>query len=171
MADSPDMPAFKCDEITGWSLTEIAAWRPAQLESALAAAGTADLPKTVGGVARRGPLTSIRIAPDRLWLIDDGPTPRDFGVVLAGLCAASLRGRARFRLRGAACGQVLGACVAIDWEKPDVPMAYAAQTMLHRIPIMIHRRGEDEFDLFVQRGFAISLSESIADAAQEFVAK
>jgi sarcosine oxidase subunit gamma len=64
---------------------------------------------------------------------------------------------------------VLAKCVAIDWDAPASSPERAILTMLHRVPVLLHRLGKDDFDLYVPRSFAASLREWIVDAAREFV--
>ena len=43
-----------------------------------------------------------------------------------------------------------------------------AQTAIHHIGVLIHRREAEVFDLFVFRGFALSFWEWLTDAALEY---
>jgi heterotetrameric sarcosine oxidase gamma subunit len=119
---------------------------------------------------REGSATLIGIAPERLWLIEEKRERRDLSAMPAGLWLTSLtEGRERFRLRGRRCLEVLAKCVAIDWAEPGWPEERAVQTMLHRVPVLLHRKGRVEFDLYVPRSFARSLEEWMGDAAREFL--
>src|SRR5947209_4981032 len=88
VADLARVPSFACDEITGWSLTQVAGWQPAEFVAAVTAAFGIDAPVAVGGVVRQGSWTLIRIGPDRCWLIDDAAESGrgDRPLATAGLC-------------------------------------------------------------------------------------
>jgi heterotetrameric sarcosine oxidase gamma subunit len=165
---------FAIEEIGGWSLVQFAGWHGtmAALEQAVTAKCGIEAPRKVGGVNRRGSSALIRVAPDRFWLIDDagmGSPGVDGGSSFVSTTPLT-EGRRRLRLTGMYCRKILAKCVAIDWDIRGPTTDYAIQTMLHRVPILLHRFGEDGFDLFVPRSFKQSLEEWIADAALEFSA-
>jgi len=79
-------------------------------------------------------------------------------------------GRTILRLDGEAAAAVLAKCVAIDLDSAALPAGRLAQTMIHHIDVMLHRRSESSFDLWVLRSFAEALAEWLLDAGMEFEA-
>ena len=51
-------------------------------------------------------------------------------------------------------------------KNPRLPRGQVAETQLHRMPVLLHRRS-DGFELFVPRSFAASFEDWIVDAAME----
>jgi sarcosine oxidase subunit gamma len=77
-------------------------------------------------------------------------------------------GRTILRIEGAEAPDVLARCVAIDVDASAFPPGRLAQTMIHHIDVLLHRRGGDVFDLWVGRSFAAALAEWLVDAGAEF---
>jgi sarcosine oxidase subunit gamma len=171
MADPARVPSFTCHEVSGWSMTQIAGWPPADLAAAVTVVSGVEAPVVVGGVVRKGSSTLIRIGPDRCWLIEEGTDGSPASKWAApGPCVTSLsEGRMRFRMSGSRCREVLAKCIAVDWQATDLVEDLAVQTMIHRVPVLLHRLGRNDFDLYVPRSFAQSLCEWLAGAAREFL--
>jgi heterotetrameric sarcosine oxidase gamma subunit len=165
---------FTLEEMTGWSLFQIAAWPQsmAKIEQSLKLACGFPPPLLTGHTADGGGLTLIRIAPDRLWAANESGGDRiefaDTVDAVSGAVCRLTEGRRRFRLGGVRVRDVLAKSVAIDWESPGSAPGRAVQTMLHRVPVLLHRLSRDSFDLYAPRTLAQSVSESIADAALEW---
>jgi heterotetrameric sarcosine oxidase gamma subunit len=168
MAEVLAAETFTLSEIAGWSLTQVDCWTESKshIEDGLMHASGLAMPQTVGETARRGGLRAVRIAPARLWLVQDahceGP---DFqGLADAAVISLS-HGRRRFRLSGRAARDVLACCVALDWDVPNLAPGRAAQTALHKVPVLMIRDAADVFELFVPRSFGQAVWEQIEDAA------
>jgi methylglutamate dehydrogenase subunit D len=76
-------------------------------------------------------------------------------------------GRTILRLEGEAAAEILSRCVAIDLDLGVFPVGRAAQTMIHHVDVLIVRRAEQSFDLWVLRSFAEALAEWVLDAGLE----
>jgi sarcosine oxidase subunit gamma len=161
------------DELTGWSLTQFAFWSEsiAPVADAYHRVFGEPMPARVGDVSAKGPVSAIRVGPDRIWIVDDAG---NLASLLAGAVdrrAVSVteltHGRCRFRLTGPRACDVLATGIALDLDEAALPPGQAAQTMLHRISVLLHRLGEQAFDLYVPRSFAVNIREWLADAAHE----
>jgi sarcosine oxidase subunit gamma len=76
-------------------------------------------------------------------------------------------GRTMMRLEGKAAAAVLAKCVAIDLDPSAFPAGRIAQTMIHHIDVMLRRRSESSFDLWVLTSFAEALAEWLLDTGWE----
>lgn len=72
-------------------------------------------------------------------------------------------GRVILELEGESAAAVLATSVALDLDLSAFPPGRVAQTMIHHIDIVIHRRTETNFELLVLRSFAESLVEWLLD--------
>lgn len=127
-----------------------------------------DLP-AVGSAVRRNDSVLAAISPGRFVLAG----PADLATRIEGALPASdaavadlSHGRVIFTIEGAAAERTLQSCVMIDVSLGAFRIGRAAQTMIHHIDVMIHRVGEDRFDVWVLRSFAQSVAEWILDAAE-----
>jgi methylglutamate dehydrogenase subunit D len=166
-----DMPGFGMTELTGWALVQLA-FRPgifADLDAAFLRLTGGSLPRRPGDVAGRNGIEAFRLAPRRIWILGES------GMALSGLIDAAAthaavlslaEGRRRYRLGGTRCLEVLAKGIALDLEGSGLPPGRVAETQLHRMPILLHRR-HDGVELFVARSFAASFEDWIADAALE----
>lgn len=119
------------------------------------------LPTKVGETTYQDDKLAIRIAPNRFWLLSDGPLPPvDVDPELG--CMLDLgEGRMRLRLAGQKIKHVLERCVVVDWD--SLPEGEGVQVGFHRVPVLLLRTGSFQCDLFVPRSFARSLVEWISD--------
>jgi methylglutamate dehydrogenase subunit D len=171
MAEKGTVSSFAVKEIRGWWLVQVAGWRgsTAAIEQDIARACAITPPAEVGGVATAGAITLIRVGPDRVWMVDG------VGEVAAHMadaidptqgCITPLgEGRRRFRLSGKRVPDVLKSLVALDLAAPSFAPGRAALTMMHRVPVLLHRVADAAFDLYVPTTFSTSLEEWISEAA------
>lgn len=162
---------FAIEEMRGWSLVQVAGWHDstAAIEQGIARMCGIAPPAEVGGVAVAGAISLIRVGPGRIWLVDE------VGEVAARIadavddaqgCVTSLReGRRRFRLSGERVPDVLRSLVALDLASPSCAPGRAALTMMHRIPVLLHRIAGTIVDLYAPTTFSASLEEWISEAA------
>jgi sarcosine oxidase subunit gamma len=54
---------------------------------------------------------------------------------------------------------ILQGSVLVDLETGAFPSGRVAQTPIHHVGVLLHRRSETEFELWVPRSFALSLAE------------
>jgi sarcosine oxidase subunit gamma len=70
------------------------------------------------------------------------------------------------KLDGEASASVLATSVALDLDLAAFPAGRVAQTMIHHVDVVIHRRSETGFELWVLRSFAESLAEWLLDQGE-----
>jgi heterotetrameric sarcosine oxidase gamma subunit len=158
-------------ELRGWSLIQLAfgASRRSELAEGLRGVFGLSLPPRSGEVVARDGIQALRLAPDRIWLLAEpevaAPTAK--AIEPWGSSLSLTQGRRRYRLSGPRCLAVLAKGIALDLEGSALPPGRAAQTQLHRVPVLLHRREMESIDLFVPRSFSESVEDWIADAALE----
>jgi heterotetrameric sarcosine oxidase gamma subunit len=163
--------AFATEELRGWSLVQIAGWHDstAAIEQDIARVCGVSSPAEVGDVAVAGAISLIRVGPGRIWLLDEVGeiAARLVGAIdLAQGCVTPLsEGRRRLRLSGKRVPEVLQSLVALDLASPSLEPGRAALTMMHRVPVLLHRIAGTTFDLYVPTTFSKSLEEWISAAA------
>ena len=82
------------------------------------------------------------------------------------LLAQARRGaRICLRLEGAAAGDVLAHQVALDLDLTQFPAGRFAQTGFHHAGVLLDRRGQERFELYVLSTFAASTWDVLVDTA------
>ncbi|WP_350335968.1 sarcosine oxidase subunit gamma [Coralliovum pocilloporae] len=76
--------------------------------------------------------------------------------------------RAGVRVEGDPVVEILQKGIAIDFHTSVFPHGKAAQASLEALSALVHRRDETVFDLYVFRGFGLSLWHWVTDAALEY---
>lgn len=77
-------------------------------------------------------------------------------------------GLVALRLAGPKARDVLAKGSRIDLHPDAFPPGTVAQSPMHRIGALLHRAGEDVYDVYVARSYARSLCDALVDAAREF---
>jgi sarcosine oxidase subunit gamma len=171
MAEAGTGQPFAMEEIRGWSLVQVAGWHDsaAAIEKDIARVCGFPPPAEVGGVGAAGAISVIRIGPSRIWVVDEvGKVSAHMADAVdhAQGCVTPLgEGRRRFRLSGERVPDVLRSLVALDLASPSFAPGRAALTMMHRVPVLLHRVASTTFDLYVPTTFSVSLEEWISETA------
>lgn len=162
---------LRLGEARGWNLVQIAAFGAtvAELERAVRPLLGADLPARVGDAATVGDRRLLKTGPEQFWIITrDG---EDLAAQLQAAVAPAIgavtplsHSRTCIFIEGPAARELLSG-IAIDFH-PDVfrPNCFAL-TGLHHAPVLIHRSGENRYELYALRTFALSAWEWLIDAA------
>jgi heterotetrameric sarcosine oxidase gamma subunit len=176
VVDRQSEPGFAMTELRGWSLIQLVFGlsRRREFAEGLRRLVGLSLPPRIGEVAARDGIHALRLAPDRIWILVEPeattPPPEAMEQSLGGPWGSSLsltQGRRRYRLSGRLCLAVLAKGIALDLQGSELPPGRAAQTQLHRVPVLLHRLERESIDLFVPRSFSDSIEDWIADAARE----
>ncbi len=159
-------PGVSMTEVPIAVLQQIAAW-PDTVEAVAAKAARA-----AGADAAPGPGAAVvgsrgvvmRIEPLKWWLC---------GVEAPGIDAeegATLdlsHARTRVRVSGPSAADCLNRLIPLDLRSESFPVDAAAATGMHHVGITLwHSR--DGYELFLPRGFAVSLWEVLLDTAMQF---
>lgn len=122
----------------------------------LSAVTGAPVVATPGSVAVYEHLAVLWFGPGR-WLVH-AETPRWKAGVVDGCALTDLSDSRRvFRLHGHGVCDFLAASCPLDLSGQSMPPGSCALTQFDRYSILLHRRGNDEFDLYVPRSYAPAL--------------
>lgn len=151
-------------EIAGRDLVQLAGW-PAGFDgiaARLAELVGCPVPTGTRTAITRGAVTLFRVGPERLWIVAPSmsATVTQLRQAFAGDKAAVTElGHARtaLRLAGQAAPDLLARCVAVDLDLAVFPPGAFAQTQLHQIGVLLHRVGDDVFELYIPRSYAASI--------------
>ena len=153
-------------ERPGFTLTQVAGL-DGDFESKLSAVLGA-LPAKVAQAQVNGGHSIFRIGPAQFWIV--GPETDDIAMKLQGQCAVTQlsSSRVRIALDGAPARDVLAQLMPVDWDASVFTAGSVALTGLHHTPVTVHCTGENAFDIYVMRTFALDVWEAVTDAARAF---
>ena len=174
--DGPDgQRRLRVGEARGWRLVQIAAFPGtlAALEAATRPVLGVDLPVAVGRAAVTVARRLMRIGAGEFWIVtgehEDIATQLQSAVTPAvGSVTLLSHSRTCLWIDGAGSREVLASGIAVDLHPEVFGQDCFALTALHHTPIVVYRSGENRFELFVMRTFALWTWEWLLDAALPF---
>jgi sarcosine oxidase subunit gamma len=117
-------------------------------------------------------VTVAAVAPGRYLVAADAPgLAEKFEAALPsadGAVSDMSHGRVILRITGPSAVAVLTTSIALDLDPAMFTVGRVAQTMIHHVDVVLHRRGDAEFELWVLRGFAEALLEWLLDQGEPF---
>ena len=154
-------------EVKDLQLKQIAAWPEtigAVGAKAAAAVGCSDAPGPCQSInGSNGVL--IRIEPLKWWVLGDVELPELSSDEGATLDAS--HSRTCVRIEGANAKDLLNRFLPIDLRDESFGDGAVASTAFHHVGITLIRRG-DSYEMFIPRGFALSLWELLVESAEQF---
>lgn len=153
-------------ERAGFTLTQLAGLDGDFERKLSAVIGT--LPQKVGVSQHNGERTMLRIGPSQFWVV--APERDDMASALQGQCAVTplTSSRVRITLEGAPVRRVLEKLMPVDFHPSVFTPGAFALTGLHHTPVTVLCTGDNAFDIYAMRTFALNLWEVVTDAALEF---
>jgi methylglutamate dehydrogenase subunit D len=160
---------LRATELIGWSLTQLAFWPESirAIGDALGRVHGIPVPARVGDVSGEGQIHVLRLAPGRIWIVTESSASVSplAGVLADHVSLTTLtHGQRRYRLCGRRLRRLLTESIAIDLDGPALAPGRAAQTQLHRVPVLLHRLDREVLNLHVPRSYALWAEEWIACA-------
>ena len=157
---------LKIAERPGFTLTQVAGLSP-DFEAKLSAA-SGPLPGSVSRAQVNGDRVILRIGPAQFWILEpaSGTTPASLDGV--GAVTPLTHSRVRISLEGAPARAVLAKLIPVDVHPAVFVAGSVALTGIHHTPVTVHCTGEDAFDIYVMRTFALNVWEVVTDAGLEF---
>jgi heterotetrameric sarcosine oxidase gamma subunit len=153
-----ERPGFTLTQVTGLG---------ADFEARLTAM-LVSLPQRVAVAQVNGSHTIFRVGPSQFWIV--GPATDATAAMLQNNCAVTplSHSRVRISLSGTPAREVLAKLAPVDFHVSAFTPGTVALTGIHHTPVTVHCTGEDAFDIYVMRTFAMNLWEVVTDAALEF---
>lgn len=152
-------------QLTAWPDTVDA------LDQWVLAATTLALPRAPGTTRDKEGLCILNMGPGRFWIIAEEVDPaREPGApdMSLGVATTLSDAHALVRVEGAAAARLMMKAMAIDLNEGTTPPGRVIHSAIHHMPVTLHRLTEDCFDIYVFRGFAVSLWQWLMDAGLEF---
>ena len=162
----PERTGVVLQEIPGLLLHQVAAWPDSLAEVGASLAGS------IGCDAAAAPCTAatgsggtmLRIEPLKWWLYGAEPP------TLAAEQGATLdlsHSRTHLRVGGEDAAAFLNRHVPLDLRQSSFPVGAVASSVTHHVGVTLWRSA-DGYELFIPRGFALSLWEGFVDSAVQF---
>ena len=162
----PGEPGVRLQEITDLNLVQIAAW-PDMLESAAKGVAPAIGPDRAPGPGyavstERG--TALRVEALKWWLLDCGIPPLD---AETGVTLDLSHSRTRILVSGPEASVCLNRLLPLDLRPDRFEVNQVASAGIHHVGVTL-RRSDAGYELFIPRGFAVSLWELLVETAEQF---
>jgi methylglutamate dehydrogenase subunit D len=163
---------LRIGEVRGWDLTQLAAFPGTQRELASGAEQifNCSLPTRIGEVRDVGNTRIFMTGPAQFWILtrcDSSLIPALMRVVASEMGAITPLSHSRtcLLIEGPDAREVLSGGIALDLHPEEFRVGHFALTGWHHTPILLHRTGDDRYELYVMRTFAQWLWECLTDAA------
>lgn len=163
---------LRVGEARGWALVQIAAYpgTAVELRSAMEQLLGVHLPDVVGRATVNGARRVLKIGLREYWIIahDDPTIPAALQSAVAPTigCSTSLsHSRTCLWIDGSSSRDVLATDIALDLHPDVFPINFFALTGLRHTPLMIYRSGQNRFELYILRTFALWAWDWLLDAA------
>ncbi len=162
----PGEPGVRLQEITGLVLHQVAAWPQtvAQVGDQLAhTIGCTSAPQP-GHSATGSYGIALRVEPLKWWLLNTEPPQLS---VDNGATLDLSHSRTHIRISGPEASTCLNRLIPIDLRESHFTDGQVASSGFHHVGVTLWR-SPTGFDLFVPRGFALSLWEILLETAEQF---
>lgn len=168
--------ALRLGEVRGWNLVQVAGFAATigELERSVSAAlGVSALHAAIGVAGEAGARRIFRTGPEQFWVTApaaDNLAARLQEIVPADMGAVTSLSHSRtlIFIEGAPVREVLVRSMALDFHPSAFAIGQFALTGIHHTPVMVHRAGENRFEIYAMRSFAASVWEWLTDAALVF---
>lgn len=163
---------LRLGERRGWSLTQIAGFPDtiAELGKAAARILGAPLPEGIGEIVAADGRQLLKTGPEQFWIL--ASELEDIAGRLQAAIAPAIgsvtplsHSRTCITVDGAAARELLAKGIPLDLHPEAFRVGRFAQTGLHHTPVLLLRAGEDRYEIFALRTFALSVWDWLADAA------
>ncbi len=165
-ADNGSGPGVTLQEINELTLWQVAAWPEAFAAVSASVAKQCGVSKAPApGQAEVGEkAVLLRAEPLKYWVI--GMVPSELSSDEGAIVDQS-HSRTRVRVSGSEAASLLNRHLPLDLRDSAFPVGSVASTAFHHIGITLWRN-KDGYDLFMPRGFAVSLWELLTHSAEQF---
>ncbi|MEA2779264.1 MAG: methylglutamate dehydrogenase subunit [Rhodospirillaceae bacterium] len=166
---------LRLGEVRGWSLVQIAAFAStlSEFEQVVKPLLGSGLAARVGEVTTDGTRRLFKTGPEQFWIV--GPATDDLARGLQAAVAPGIgavtplsHSRTRIFVEGDAARELLAKGIPLDFHPAVFKVDQFALTGLHHTPILLHQSGENRYEIYAMRTFALSVWEWLTDAALPF---
>lgn len=170
---------IRLGEVTGRDLIQVGAWRETvdAVRLKLGVEIGADVAASPRMATVQRDMTVFLVAPEKFWV--SAPRARAIGKRLGGLFPAveavvTELGHSRtvLSISGQRCRDLIARLMAIDTHRSVFPPGSFGSSGIHGVGCLLHYAadidGAPEFDLYVPRSFALSMTEAIAVLAEQW---
>jgi sarcosine oxidase subunit gamma len=160
-------------ELRGRNLVQISGWQDSfdGLCHKLQALFNSHMPDDCRNAVTHKSRTFFRIAPERLWM--SGPAgdsllePFDESVMGADCFVTEINhSRTLLRIEGAGAKTLINRELRVDLDDSVFSVGGFAQSVMHHIPVLVHRVDDTVFDLYIAREYAVTFWEWFLEAAE-----
>jgi heterotetrameric sarcosine oxidase gamma subunit len=173
--DSGGRRRLRLGEVRGWRLVQLAAFPAtvAEVERAVRPLLGVDLPAQGGLVITAQKRQLMKTGPEAFWVVTH--EAEDLTVSLRAAVRSALgavtplsNSRTRIYIEGPDAPRVLSMGIPLDFQQQSFRVDHFALTGLHHTSILVHRSGEERYELYALRSFALWTWEWLTDAALQF---
>lgn len=166
---------LRLGEMRGWRLVQLAAFPATVAEVGRAARPLfgVDLPAQGGLAVMAQDRQLMKTGPETFWVVTHDA--EDLTVSLRAAVRPALgavtplsNSRTRIYIEGPDAPKVLSTGIPLDFQQQSFRVNDFALTGLHHTSILIHRSGEQRYELYALRSFALWTWEWLTDAALQF---
>ena len=158
-------------EVSDLSLHQIAAWHDTLHEVGAIAAraiGVTNAPPPGKAIVGENQTALLRVEPLKWWLIGEKNLPTL--TTAQGTTLDLSHSRTRIHLTGKHATTLLNRHLPLDLRPKSFPESSVATSVFHHTAVTIWRN-QDGYELFLPRGFALSLWEVLLQTAEQFNAE
>jgi heterotetrameric sarcosine oxidase gamma subunit len=166
---------LRIGETRNWSLLQIAAFAGtlSSLEGAVRPVLGTTLPTQSGKVLSVEGRRVLKTGPEQYWIITrhGGDLLRSLHNAVTpdiGSIVSLSHSRTWIWIEGDAARETMAKGIALDFHPLIFEIDRFALTGLHHTPILVHRSGDNRYELFAMRTFSQSVMEWLIDAALPF---
>jgi len=116
--------------------------------------------------AAESPTALLRIEPLKWWLVGGPVVPLNL-TVEQGTVVDLSHARTRIRITGARAAEFLNRHLPLDLREASFPVAAVAASQLHHVGVTLWRSNRG-YDLFIPRGYALSVWQVLLQTAAQF---
>ncbi len=154
------------EDVQGLVLYQVAAW-PDSVESVgemVAKAADCKMAPGPCGAAVGKKAAVLRIEPLKWWLYGEKASELE---AEQGAVLDISHSRTQIRIGGAEACSFLNRHVSLDLREQSFPVGSVASTVIHHVGVTLWR-SDKGYEMFIPRGFALSLWEGMVESARQF---
>ena len=153
-------------EVRDLTLWQLSVWPDSLQSQAGTVANQIGLPSFpgFGQVVGDVDIAMLRIEPLKFWILGAELTECDSG---NGAILDLSHSRTRIRINGTQATTVINSYLPIDLREKYFPVGTVASTAFHHVGVTLWR-SELGYELFIPRGFALSLWELLIEASEQY---